>query len=292
MPWELGVGGWELKISLSVLLPLTIGVMMLSSVRLSAQATSPPPLTSNRPGIGDSEDLVGRAVVQLELGVQSDSTRSGDETNWTTGWGQSTVRLGIIDPVEVFVTWGGFSVDRDSVSGSTIVESGSTDVLLGAKFAVLKESRHGLTLTVQPTTSFPIGGDDFSSGSYDGSLRFMWGRSLPRDWDVSGNVVFLSTTDDSGRYWDNLLTNAVGKSVTSSLYTFGELAIGLAEPRAWTLDGGIAWLSRPNVQWDLSVGVLVRGPGESWFVSGGVTLRRLPRRMRGQGVGGNREWRF
>jgi Putative MetA-pathway of phenol degradation len=269
-----------LKVSVRVLLPLTICLAMISSVRVSAQTNGPPPLTSNRPGIGDSEDLVGRAVVQLELGVQSASLRSGDEHEWTTGWGQSTFRFGIVNPVEVFVTWGGFSVDRDSVAGITVVESGSTDVLLGAKFAVLSESRHGLTLTVQPTTSFPIGGEDFSSGSYDGSFRLMWGRSLPRGWDASGNIVFLRTTDENGRYWDNVVTTTVGKSLTESLSAFTELAVGLAEPSAWTVDGGIAWLSRPNVQWDLSVGALVRGPGESWFLSGGVTLRRLPRRMR------------
>jgi Putative MetA-pathway of phenol degradation len=269
-----------LKVSLRVLLPLTICLAMLSSVWVSAQTNGPPPLTSNRPGIGDSEDLVGRAVVQLELGVQSDSLRSGDEHEWMTGWGQSTFRVGIVNPVEVFVTWGGFSVDRDSVAGITVVESGSTDVLLGAKFAVLSESRHGLTLTVQPTTSFPIGGEDFSSGSYDGSFRLMWGRSLPRGWDASGNIVFLRTTDENGWYWDNVVTTTVGKSLTESLSVFTELAVGLAEPSAWTVDGGIAWLPRTNVQWDLSAGVLVRGPGQSWFVSGGVTLRRLPRRMR------------
>jgi hypothetical protein len=145
---------------------------------------------------------------------------------------------------------------------------------------VLSESRHGLTLTVQPTTSFPIGGEDFSSGSYDGSFRLMWGRSLPRGWDASGNIVFLRTTDENGWYWDNVVTTTVGKSLTESLSVFTELAVGLAEPSAWTVDGGIAWLPRTNVQWDLSAGVLVRGPGQSWFVSGGVTLRRLPRRMR------------
>jgi hypothetical protein len=31
---------------------------------------------------------------------------------------------------------------------------------------------------------------------------------------------------------------------------------------------------------DVSAGVLVRGPGDGWFLSGGLTLRRLPRRVR------------
>ncbi len=143
----------------------------LSNVPAYGQAAAtPPPITSNRPGIGDSEALVGRAVVQLELGVQTGVSKSGVESDWSTGWGQSTLRIGIVDPIEVFVTWGGLSVDRDSVAGVTTIESGATDLLAGAKFAVLNESRHGLTLTLEPTFSVPIGGDDFSTGSYDGSL--------------------------------------------------------------------------------------------------------------------------
>jgi hypothetical protein len=253
---------------------------LASAVGSSAQTISPPPLTSNRPGIGDSEALVGRGVLQVELGVETAQSRLETERDLATSWAQATLRIGIVDPIELFVNWGGVSVNRDSAAGATVIETGSNDVALGAKFAILDESRHGLTLTVAPSSSFPIGGDDFSSGSYDGSLRFLWARSLPADWDLSGNVVLLRTSDASGRYWDNLVTAGAAKSLSPSLSAFGELAVGLAEPRAWTVDGGIAWVSRQNVQWDASAGVLVRGPGQSWFVSGGLTLRRLPRSMR------------
>jgi hypothetical protein len=245
----------------------------------NGQTPAPAPLTSNRPGIGDSEALVGRAVLQVELGVETARSRSGDEREWSSSWGQSTLRIGILDPIELFVNWGGVTVDRDSAAGVTVIEAGSNDVVLGAKFAILDESRHGLTVTVAPSSSLPIGGDDFGTGSYDGSLRLLWARSLPGDWDLSGNFVFLSTTDANGRYWDNLMTAGVSKSLSPTFSAFGELAVGLAEPRAWTVDSGIAWLSRQNVQWDVSAGVLVRGPGQSWFASAGVTLRRLPRRL-------------
>lgn len=253
-------------------------LLLLSSVPASAQA-APPELTSNRPGIGDSEALVGRGVLQLELGVEATDSRTAAEQKRATVWGQSTLRIGIVDRIEAFVNWGGVSVDRDSAAGTTVIEAGSNDVVLGAKFAVLNEPRHAVTFTIAPSSSLPIGGDDFSSGSYDGSLRLMWARSLPKAWDISGNLVFLRTSDSGGRYWDNLVTTSAGRSVSPSLYLFGELAVGFAE-HAWTVDGGLAWVSRQNVQWDVSAGVLVRGPGDSWFVSGGLTLRRLPRRLR------------
>jgi len=257
------------------------GLVALFSVSANGQsAAPPPPMTSNRPGIGDSEALVGRAVVQLELGVQTGVTKSGDEREWTTGVAQSTLRVGIVDPVEVFASWGGVSVDRTAEGGSTRTEAGATDLLLGARFALLDESRHILTFTVAPSTSVPIGGDDFGSGSYDGALRLMWARSLPKDWGLSGNILFLNTTDASGRRWDNLITTSIGRSVSPSLSAFIELANDLTEPRLWTLDGGVAWAPKSNLQWDVSSGVLVRGPGRSWFVSAGITLRRVPRHLR------------
>ena len=254
--------------------------VLLSSAPVSGQAAKAPELTSNRPGIGDSEALVGRGVLQLELGVEASDSRTAGEQTWETVWGQATLRIGIVDRIEAFVNWGGVSVDRDAAAGTTVIETGTNDVILGAKFALLDESRHGVTFTVAPSSSLPIGGDDFSSGSYDGSLRLMWARSLPKAWDIGGNLLFLSTTGPSGRYWDNLVTTSAGRSVSTSLYLFGELAVGLARPRAWTVDGGLGWVPRQNVQWDVSAGMLVRGPGESWFVSGGLTLRRLPRRLR------------
>jgi hypothetical protein len=214
------------------------------------------------------------------VGIESDVTTLDGVRDWTTGWGQSTLRVGLVDPVEVFASWGGLSVERDAEGGSTRVEVGGNDLLVGAKFALLDETRHGLTFTVQPFASVPIGGDDFSTGSYDGALRLLWARSLSPNWDLSGNFLFLSTTDEGGRRWDNVITTCLSRTLSPSLNAFAELATGLSEPRAWTLDGGLAWVPRANVQWDVSSGVLVRGPGQSWFVSAGVTLRRLPRRFR------------
>ena len=140
-------------------------VLHIASAR-GENAAPPPPITSNRPGIGDSEALVGRGVVQLELGIQTQVTRFGGERDWTTDWGQSTLRVGIVDAVEVYVSWGGVAVDRVAETGSTRIVTGATDLLVGAKIALLDESRHFLTLTASPATSVPIGRGDFSSGSY------------------------------------------------------------------------------------------------------------------------------
>ena len=137
------------------------------------------PLTSNRPGIGDSEALVGRGVVQIESGFQAQGEPPGNDRPWTQTWGQLTFRLGLSPRIEIFTGWDGLSLDRVNEDGQSRVVAGGNDFRVGAKLAVLSEERHGLTLTVAPAWSFPVGSEEFTSGSNDGSLRLLWARSLP-----------------------------------------------------------------------------------------------------------------
>ena len=260
---------------------LSFAICLVGQPNLSANGqTVAPPLTSNRPGIGDSEALVGRKVVQVELGVEHGVSTSAEDSDRSMAWGGAVLRIGITDPVELFLSWDGLTVDRVSDEAGSRVVVGGNDLLLGSKLGVLKESRHRVTLTVAPSVTLPVGADDFSSGSYDGEVRLMWARTLPQSWAVSGNLVFVRTSDSAGRYWDNAVTTAVSRGLPSNTSAFVELVTALDEPRVWTVDGGVAWVSGTNVQWDFSAGRLVRGPESGWFVGAGITLRRLPRRYR------------
>ena len=101
-------------------------------------------------------------------------------------------------------------------------------------------------------------------------------RSLPRDWSVGGNLLFTRTSDDDSRGWNNLATAAVTRTLTPAVSVFAEVAAALPAHRlsAWTIDGGIAWIARPDLQWDLSTGHTFNDRGDDWFLSAGVTLRR------------------
>lgn len=130
-----------------------------------------------------------------------------------------------------------------------------------------------------PAWSFPVGSEAFSSGSHDGAFRILWARSLPRDWSVSGNVLFARTTDTSDRYWDNGVTAGLTRAITPALSAFAEWSAALVADRAdaHTLDAGVAWVSGPDLQWDVSAGHAFADRGDNWFVSAGLTLRRRAR---------------
>jgi hypothetical protein len=242
----------------------------------SAAGQTLPPLTSNRPGIGGSEALVARGVFQVETGIQAQLEPPSDEVRWAQTWGQLVVRFGLTPRVELYTNWDGVSLERTRAAGDERSVSGRNDLRIGAKLGVLTEPTNAITLSLSPAWSFPLGSGPFTSGSNDASFRVLVARSLPRDWSVGGNLLFTRASDDDSRYWNNLATAAVARTLTPAVSVFAEVAAALPAHRlsAWTIDGGIAWIARPDLQWDLSTGHTFNDRGDDWFLSAGVTVRR------------------
>ena len=249
---------------------------LLLSVSAASAQPAVAPLTSNRPGIADSEALVERGAIQLEAGVQGQDAPPGSDQRWTQIWGQLTVRFGVTERIELIAASDGLSVERVRVNDESRLVTGGNDLRIGVKLALLAEERHGLTLTVSPAWSFPVGSDAFTSSSNDGSFRVLWARSLARDWSVSGNVLFTRTTNAGDRYWDNGVMLGLTRAITPALGAFVEMSAGLVadRPDAYTLDAGVAWVAGPDIQWDVSAGHTFANRGDDWFLSAGITLRR------------------
>jgi hypothetical protein len=96
---------------------------VLAIVQAAAQS-DPPPLTSNRPGIGDSEALVPRGAFQLEAGMQAQDAPPGSDRGWTETFGQVTMRVGLTRRVEVYGGWDGVSLDRVRIDGESHIVTG------------------------------------------------------------------------------------------------------------------------------------------------------------------------
>jgi hypothetical protein len=252
---------------------LVAGAILLIAVADTHAQSS---LTSNRPGIGDSEALVDRGSIQIESGVQLQDAPPDSDRVWTQTWGQLVIRAGVGPRFEIFAGWDGLSLDRTQADGASQIIAGGNDLRVGFKLAVLSEERHHITVTLAPAWSFPVGAAEFSSGSSDGSLRLMWAGSLPRNWSVGGNLVSAYTSDEAGRYLDNGVMAGLTRALTPSLSAFGEVTTALLTQRSdtWSIDGGLAWVSRPNVQWDVSVGRSLHDSDDRWFLSAGITVRK------------------
>ena len=255
-----------------VLLALIIPLKALAQTQLP----DVPPLTSNRPGIADSEELVPSRTFQVEAGgVFQDAPPAGDR-RWTQTWGQLTFRYGLARRIEIFGGWDGLSVDRVSFQGQSRVVAGGNDLRVGAKVALLLEETNAVTLTIAPAWSFPIGSEAFTSGSQDPSFRVLWARSLPRGWWIWGNLLWSRLSDATSRYWETGAMIGLTRDLTERLSAFVEASNVLQadRPDNWSADGGLAWVIGVDLQLDFSVGKAFLHRGDDWFVSAGITLRR------------------
>lgn len=100
-------------------------VLLLTAVSAQAQPVVPP-LTSNRPGIADSEALVPPGAIQLETGVQGQGAAPGSDRRWSQTWGQLTGRYGLTARLELSragtdCRWTGFgAMNLDWSAAATI----------------------------------------------------------------------------------------------------------------------------------------------------------------------------
>jgi hypothetical protein len=250
-----------------------LAVAMSRALPLFAQSED---LTSNRPGIGESEALVASRVVQVEGGFSLTRARGG---TLVLSVPELMLRVGLAPRFELSASADGFlwSTETDRPNGSS--RGGLSDVSLDAKLGILREASHGLTLSAAGGVSLPTGGAGFSSGSVDPSIRALWSRSLPLDLALGGNLALVLVTGDERRVWLRAVSMSVSRPLTTSSSWFVEM-YGLLPERAeqaWTLDGGLAVLPDDDVQLDVSGGRRVGAVGPDWFVSAGLTMRRRPR---------------
>ncbi len=234
-----------------------------------------PALTSNRPGISESEALLVPRAFQLESGFTFAEFTSDDELrHQALDFPEATLRYGLTPRFELFANVSGYFRDRASANGVADTTTGTSDLSVHAKLGMLSEERHGITLTAAAGVSFPVGSRAFSSSGYDPSLRLLWSRSLPRSFGLSGNVNVASFKVDDDRITGSAASLGLAHPLTESSSWFVELFGDFAQGDAiWQLDGGVAVVTSDDFQIDISGGRTLQSGPSAWFAAAGITLR-------------------
>ncbi|MGH9383517.1 MAG: transporter [Vicinamibacterales bacterium] len=234
-----------------------------------------PPLTSNRPGIAESEAILVPRAFQLESGFTLAEFSDGGVRHRLVDLPEATLRFGLTPRFELFANLSSYFWDRATFGGRAERASGASDLSVNAKIGWLSEARHGITLAAAVGLSLPVGSDEFSSGGYDPSVRLLWSRSVPGDFGLSGNLDIASVTAGPERLTAGAASLGLGRGLSESSSWFVELFGDFVEggSHQWQLDGGIAVVPRPDVQIDLSAGRTLQSGPSAWFLAAGITLR-------------------
>lgn len=177
-------------------------------------------LCSDRPGLGTPACTVqpGKIVIETAL---ADWTldKSGDDRIDTVLIGDTFVRIGVAERVELQVGWTPLGYQRER-SGGMVRHAGRVgDVTLGAKVNFAQPDGSGFSIALQPQVTLPVGRAPIGAGDWRGSVI------LPFSYEVSDTVQLQASPeldaavdeDGNGRHAAYGGTVGLGLSLTDDV---------------------------------------------------------------------------
>ena len=265
-------------------LPILATLLLTAAGPIHAQLTPPdeevPELVTDRPDQTESASVVPARFVQLETGVSYSRDEEGGDTLRTLAGPGTLVRIGVGARTELRVGWDGWveeEVDSLQPQGLDRSVSGIGDGELGAKVKLREESGALPEMAILGGITLPVGDEDLTSDEYDPSVRLAFAHTLTERLGLSYNLGAERFTegDTFTRY---LYTVALGAGFTERLGGFLELfgeepESGAPGGSQVSLDGGVTYLVRPNLQLDAYAGAGITDDAPDWIAGLGLSIR-------------------
>ena len=250
--------------------------MIVFSGGVLAQESHESPLTTDRPGVGDTAYLVPPGYVQLEGGVtvQHDRIRVLQQRITTVSVPNMVIRIGLLDALELRFLGGEYvyqktsSGDRKNHNHSVSAPVVGTKLQLTKENTTIPQTALFLNLTL-PYGSKGLHPDDVTpdfkiAANHALSKRVSWEGNLGAAWDDGLN-------DITGFY-----TTALSLALTDKFTPFAEVFGNINGPSTHGFDAGFTYLALPTLQLDLSGGPALTEAATDWFIAIGVSYR-LPK---------------
>lgn len=259
----------------AVLVVVVVGAFGLPAA-VSAQSDVSE-LVTDRPDFTESSAVVGRGMLQVEMGSTVESEGSGDGRARTVTAPLALVRLGLSPSTELRLSGDGGIFSSYGQGPGRVSASGGSDIELGMKWVFLDRADAGLAMAVIPMVSLPVGSQTMSSGTYDPTVKFTWAKSLSRGFDLSGNVNMSRPTDADGRYTEQAYSASLAHALSTNWggywEVYGFVPTGRDDGQAWTANTGVTRGIGGNAQIDLEVGRGLTAGAPDWFVGVGMGIR-------------------
>lgn len=236
---------------------------------VKAQEAATPAISTERPTVGDSPDLIPAESLQVENGAGVNVQRS----QYALDLPESLIRCGVTEHFEVRFQASDETYQPRSTPGSAAWQS--TDPALSVK-ALL-----GVPNGFRPRSgilalSFPEGGPAWTSGSYDPSATLIWTQSFHKGYFLNEVAGATLTTLNGARRPEWAPSIAGGRALTETMTGFAEYAPtvlpdGMLE---YVVDGGFALVHKKLSQFDVRTGTLRDANGYHALLTLGYSIRR------------------
>ena len=220
-------------------------------------------IVTDRPHISEATSTVGLGRLQLETGYTFFTDQSGGIRTQTHSFPEPLLRWGIF--AEWFELRLGYNylADTEKAAGTTIHQSGSDDMLLAAKVALVKQRGWLPDLTVFPQMRLPTGSDVYSADQALPGVNIAYSWAVTRLVEIECNTVFNRKRDDLGHFYlETLQTANIEYDLGDRWMAFTEyLAFVPSSARSGDVQFthyfhyGVHYFVRPNLQVDLHAAV-------------------------------------
>lgn len=258
---------------------------MLQFTTSAALAQTGEPLVTDRPDQTESAVTIEPGVVQIESGLAFTHAAEDGIRLRTLTLPSTLVRIGVLERVEARLGFAGWQRAEERAGGISASDDGFGDLDLGIKVRLVDEQRGQPQVAVIASTTLPTGERGFGSERLDPAFLVAATNTLSDRVSVGYNVGLrwtTSGTDDASldTTAEGLYSVAFGFSLADRVGAFAEVfgSAGLEKdsPDPVSVDGGLTFLVRDNVQLDVSGGLGLNDAADDWFLAGGIAIR-VPR---------------
>ena len=250
-------------------------VLTFLSLAADAQEVQSRPISTERPSVGDSPDLIPSGSIQVENGVGLNFQRSG----YIGDLPETLIRVGLFDRAEIRFMSGDEVYQRSPIPHVHSLQSMDSATSLKVGLARANQLVPGSAIL---SLSIPSGGPSWTSRSYDPSITTIWAQNIGTKYSVTEVAGATLTSLATARRICWSPSVGVGRSLTESLTAFTEYAPtvlpnGILE---YVVDGGFTLMRKRLTQFDLRTGYLKDPDGYHTLLTVGYSIRRdgfLPR---------------
>jgi hypothetical protein len=210
-------------------------------------------------GTGPTTVDAGRLVVEVEA-VNYSRLKADGVT--TTSWvgPNPTIKIGLTNNIDFQFNWAPFQQVKvhDSFAGTTDKFSGSSDLILRSKINLWGNEGGKTAFAIVPFIKAPTAKEPLGNKATEGGVIVPYSLSLGNDvsFAYTGEVDYLKNSLGSG--YHQAYINSVGLSapIFKDVTLTGELWSSVnRDPagtvRQYSLDTALAWMAKPNLQFDI-----------------------------------------
>ncbi|MGN6375938.1 MAG: transporter [Sphingomonas sp.] len=217
-------------------------------------------LCADRPGQATPSCVVGLGKVQIETSLGDWSrTDRGDSREDDALFGDSLLRVGVADGLEVRGSFTAYEHDRTRNATGAALADGFGDAALSAKWRAVDGGDDGVSIALLPSLTLPVGARAVSQGTWSVDLTVPMDVPLSNRWslEVSPTVSAAADQNGDGRHLAYTEAVALTDKVSDAVSIGGEFWAERDNDPAGrrtlaTADLTLAWQPRSNLQLDLA----------------------------------------